>query len=87
MSGRMFATLFRVVGAQRPISALDGEALVAVPGVAPAGTCQPTTLQDRGIGSQLMTEYCRRLDAVGEVSYLETDKCENVPATNAADTR
>jgi len=26
-----------------------------------------------------MTEYCRRLDAAGEVSYLETDKRENVP--------
>jgi ribosomal protein S18 acetylase RimI-like enzyme len=35
-------------------------------------------LQGRGIGSQLMTEYCRRLDRVDSVGYLETDKPENV---------
>jgi ribosomal protein S18 acetylase RimI-like enzyme len=123
---RTFSTLFRVFGAQQPICALDGGTLVAVTGVAPAGTCQPTTiqrlrslpsmiaigpgaaarvgkwlaawgkrdpdqphshlgplavdahLQGRGIGSQIMDEYCLRLDAGGEVGYLETDKRENV---------
>ena len=125
---RTFSTLFRVFGAQQPICALDGGTLVAVTGVAPAGTCQPTTiqaqrlrsmsnllaigpgaavrvakwlaawadrdpdqahshlgplavdahLQGRGIGSKLMAEYCLRLDARCEASYLETDKRENV---------
>jgi hypothetical protein len=42
---RMFATLFRVFGDQRPLCALDGEVLVAVAGIAPAGTCQATALQ------------------------------------------
>jgi predicted N-acetyltransferase YhbS len=36
-------------------------------------------LQGRGIGSQVMNEYCRRLDLSSEVGYLETDKRENVP--------
>jgi GNAT superfamily N-acetyltransferase len=35
-------------------------------------------LQGRGIGTLIMKEHCRRLDAVGEVGYLETDKPENV---------
>ncbi|MFL5869966.1 MAG: GNAT family N-acetyltransferase [Solirubrobacterales bacterium] len=35
-------------------------------------------LQGRGIGSLVLTEYCRRLDASGEDSYLETEKPENV---------
>ncbi len=35
-------------------------------------------LQGRGIGSLVMTEYTRRLDAAGEGAYLETDKPENV---------
>jgi ribosomal protein S18 acetylase RimI-like enzyme len=39
---RMFGALFRVFGGQRPICAVDGQALVAVAGVAPHGTCQPT---------------------------------------------
>ncbi|MGA8744894.1 MAG: GNAT family N-acetyltransferase [Solirubrobacterales bacterium] len=34
--------------------------------------------QGLGIGRQLMSEYCRRLDCKVEVSYLETDKAENV---------
>jgi GNAT superfamily N-acetyltransferase len=34
--------------------------------------------QGRGIGSQLLAEYCRRLDRAGAVGYLETDKRENV---------
>jgi ribosomal protein S18 acetylase RimI-like enzyme len=124
---RTFSTLFRVFEAQQPICALDGGMLVAVTGVAPAGTCQPTTLQrlrslpsmiaiglgpatrvlkvlaawgerdpdqphshlgplavdkhlqGRGIGSQVMNQYCRRLDLSSEVGYLETDKRENVP--------
>ena len=35
-------------------------------------------LQGRGIGSLILSEYTRRLDAGGEDSYLETDKPENV---------
>ena len=35
-------------------------------------------LQGQGIGSVLLSEYARRLDAAGEVGYLETDKPENV---------
>jgi ribosomal protein S18 acetylase RimI-like enzyme len=35
-------------------------------------------LQGQGIGSLIMQEHCRRLDAAGEVGYLETDKTENV---------
>lgn len=35
-------------------------------------------LQGRGIGSMLLTEYCSRLDGTGTLSYLETDKPENV---------
>lgn len=34
--------------------------------------------QGQGIGSRLLTEHCRRLDATGEVGYLETDRPENV---------
>ena len=35
-------------------------------------------LQGQGIGSLIMREHCRRLDAAHEVGYLETDKRENV---------
>jgi ribosomal protein S18 acetylase RimI-like enzyme len=42
---RMFGAMFRVFGAQRPICALDDGKIVAVTGVAPAGTCQPSALQ------------------------------------------
>lgn len=35
-------------------------------------------LQGRGIGSLVLAEYTRRLDANGEHAYLETDKPENV---------
>lgn len=35
-------------------------------------------LQGQGIGSAIMREHCRRLDAADEVGYLETDKPENV---------
>jgi ribosomal protein S18 acetylase RimI-like enzyme len=35
-------------------------------------------LQGQGIGSLIIDEHCRRLDAAGEVGYLETDKAENV---------
>jgi predicted N-acetyltransferase YhbS len=35
-------------------------------------------LQGQGIGSLMMQEHCRRLDAAREVGYLETDKRENV---------
>jgi ribosomal protein S18 acetylase RimI-like enzyme len=35
-------------------------------------------LQGQGIGSLMMDEHCRRLDAAREVGYLETDKRENV---------
>jgi ribosomal protein S18 acetylase RimI-like enzyme len=35
-------------------------------------------LQGRGIGGQIMAEYCRRLDRSATVGYLETDREENV---------
>jgi ribosomal protein S18 acetylase RimI-like enzyme len=35
-------------------------------------------LQGQGIGSLIMQQHCHRLDATGEVGYLETDKPENV---------
>ena len=35
-------------------------------------------LQGQGIGSLILREHCRRLDAHGAVGYLETDKPENV---------
>ena len=35
-------------------------------------------LQGQGIGSLMMREHCRRADEAGLVSYLETDKPENV---------
>jgi GNAT superfamily N-acetyltransferase len=35
-------------------------------------------LQGRGIGGQLMKEYCARLDRARAVGYLETDKPTNV---------
>jgi GNAT superfamily N-acetyltransferase len=35
-------------------------------------------LQGQGIGTVLLTDHCGRLDARGELSYLETDKPENV---------
>jgi ribosomal protein S18 acetylase RimI-like enzyme len=124
---RTFAALFRVMGAQRPICARDGQGtIVGVTGIAPPGTCRATPLQrlrflpamvaggprvagrvsrwlatwaerdpaeahshlgplavdvhlqGRGIGSRILEEYCRRLDAAGELGYLETDKAENV---------
>lgn len=34
--------------------------------------------QGQGIGSLLMAEHCRRLDAAGTTGYLETDKKVNV---------
>ncbi len=34
--------------------------------------------QGSGIGTSLMTEYCRRLDRVHAIGYLETDKLSNV---------
>ena len=35
-------------------------------------------LQGAGIGGQLLTTLCSRMDADGEVAWLETDKPENV---------
>ncbi len=35
-------------------------------------------VQGRGIGSLLLSTYCRRLDDVGMLAYLETDRPENV---------
>jgi ribosomal protein S18 acetylase RimI-like enzyme len=35
-------------------------------------------LQGKGIGSRLMRAFCARMDAAGEVAYLETDKEINV---------
>ena len=34
--------------------------------------------QGRGIGSTMIADCCSRVDAHGEISYLETDKSENV---------
>jgi GNAT superfamily N-acetyltransferase len=44
---RFFRAFFRVMGAQTPLGAHDGETLVGVTGVAPPATCQP------GIGAEL----------------------------------
>jgi GNAT superfamily N-acetyltransferase len=35
-------------------------------------------LQGMGIGSQMMGVFCRRIDAAGDMAFLETDKPENV---------
>ena len=35
-------------------------------------------LQGQGVGSLILAEHCRRLDAAGMLGYLETDKAENV---------
>ncbi|HWV24834.1 MAG TPA: GNAT family N-acetyltransferase [Thermomicrobiales bacterium] len=35
-------------------------------------------LQGQGIGSMLMQDFCRRMDAAGEQAYLETDKEANI---------
>jgi ribosomal protein S18 acetylase RimI-like enzyme len=118
--------MFRVFSTQQPLCAIREGTLVGVTGVAPVGTCKPSTtqrlrmlpsfvalgprtaarvgrwtsawakrdldephvhlgpfavdahLQRQGIGSLIMQEHCRRLDAGSEVGYLETDKPENV---------
>jgi GNAT superfamily N-acetyltransferase len=36
-------------------------------------------LQGHGIGSALLRECCRRIDADGSAAYLENDKAENLP--------
>jgi len=36
-------------------------------------------LQGKGIGSLLLTAYCRQLDDGGMTGYLETDRIENLP--------
>ncbi|GAA4287629.1 GNAT family N-acetyltransferase [Georgenia daeguensis] len=35
-------------------------------------------LQGRGVGTALLAHHCRRLDAEGQVGYLETDRPQNV---------
>jgi GNAT superfamily N-acetyltransferase len=35
-------------------------------------------VQGRGVGTLLLSAYCRRLDDTGQVAYLETDRAENV---------
>lgn len=35
-------------------------------------------MQRRGIGSQLLEQFCRHVDQTGQAAYLETDKSENV---------
>lgn len=37
-----------------------------------------TALQGKGVGSRLMSQCCNRMDALGAVAYLETDKAINV---------
>jgi GNAT superfamily N-acetyltransferase len=123
---RLFGALFRIMTRQTPICALREGTMVGTTGIAPPGTCQPTTpqrlrfllasvglgpgsaaragrwfgawsardldephshlgplavdahLQGQGIGTRILIEYGRRLDAEGLVGYLETDKAENV---------
>jgi len=35
-------------------------------------------IQGTGIGTALLAEFCRRIDALGAAAYLETDKAKNV---------
>jgi ribosomal protein S18 acetylase RimI-like enzyme len=35
-------------------------------------------LQSQGIGSALLNDFCRRVDAARSTAYLETDKRQNV---------
>ena len=35
-------------------------------------------LQGHGVGTAMMDEFCRRVDALGATAYLETDKAKNV---------
>ena len=70
----MFRGMFRVIlVAEPPLVAFDGETMVAVAGIAPPGTCQPTNAQrlrlfpsmlPTGPGSLLRT--VRVLDGVGQ---------------------
>jgi GNAT superfamily N-acetyltransferase len=124
---RIFSILFGVSKTLQRFGAFDGDTLVGVTGVAPAGTCQPSAterlrylpgmlalgprsasrlaswlkvweahdldephshlgpvvvdreMQGRGVGTRMLIEYTQRLDAAGEVGYLETDKDVNVP--------
>lgn len=123
---RLVRALFDSAPSLALLGAVRGGTLAGVTGIAPAGTCQPSTgqrlrvlprllalgpraasrvsawvsawsqhdpdephvhlgplavdahLQRGGIGSTLVREHCRRLDASGEVGYLETDKEVNV---------
>ncbi len=36
-------------------------------------------LQGKGVGTELLREFCSRMDASRSMAYLETDKRENVP--------
>ncbi len=36
-------------------------------------------LQGKGVGSELLREFCSRMDARNSMAYLETDKRKNVP--------
>ena len=64
-----------------PGAAVVGFSLPAAP-VPVVGALGPvavdTHLQGTGIGSGLMRAFCGRMDAAGEVAYLETDKPINV---------
>jgi ribosomal protein S18 acetylase RimI-like enzyme len=40
--------------------------------------CTKVELQGKGIGKQMMEEFCRIVDETGEGAYLETGKRENV---------
>jgi predicted N-acetyltransferase YhbS len=35
-------------------------------------------LRGKGIGGELVADFCARVDAAGLIAYLETDKKENV---------
>ena len=112
--------------AEPPLVAFDGATIVAMAGVLPPGTCQPTNaqrlrlfpsmlptgpgsllravrlstawgkldpkerhshlgplavdahLKGRGIGTQILRAYCRRLDEANLTGYLETETEDNV---------
>jgi ribosomal protein S18 acetylase RimI-like enzyme len=122
----VFGALFRIMRSQTPLVAVDGGTIVAVTGVAPPGTCQPSVgqtamylprllpigprslmrlsqnvkawarvdpeephshlgplavdahLRGHGIGTQILREYCRRLDEAKMAGYLETETEDNV---------
>jgi hypothetical protein len=69
-AGRVMAGLFRAFPEQEPICAVTGPTLVAVTGVAPPGTCQPTATAARSTAagddcSRATVDGARRAVVVG----------------------